>query len=207
MASAIMHIAVANQINKVIKMNNEILIGSIAPDISKLIKQPRRISHYHADNNEVPDLEKFLKTYDINSPYNLGYFIHLLTDKIWFEDFLPIHYEQNKVRLSNVKLVVMNETEKDKLIYEDYNSITNIIIEKYNLNLDFLNYIYNIDTDIKIASVKDIKILLNEVIRLTTNTKIKPLNIFKKEEIFDFIDKCVEEGLHAISKQKKQIRS
>ena len=36
MASTVIHMAVTNEINKILKRNNtEILIGSIAPDISK----------------------------------------------------------------------------------------------------------------------------------------------------------------------------
>ena len=38
MASSLIHMAIANEVNKSIKYdNNKLLIGSIAPDISKLI--------------------------------------------------------------------------------------------------------------------------------------------------------------------------
>ena len=65
MASAIIHICVANEINKYLKRNEkQILIGSIAPDISKQIGQTKTKSHFIDDHLiDIPNIEKYLKKY------------------------------------------------------------------------------------------------------------------------------------------------
>ena len=47
MASSVIHMTIASEINKVLKRdNNKILIGSIAPDISKLLGETKARSHF-----------------------------------------------------------------------------------------------------------------------------------------------------------------
>lgn len=92
MASSVIHMAIANEINKKIKRDNNVLvIGSIAPDISKQIGETKLNSHFlDSDDNDVPNIEKFLKKYrnKMTDDFVLGYFIHLYTDYLWFKYFL-----------------------------------------------------------------------------------------------------------------------
>ena len=96
MASVIIHMAVANEINKTLKRdNNKLLIGSIAPDISKHLGQSKLASHFlHDVNNDVPNINRFLNKYKnhLNDDFVLGYFIHLYTDYFWFKNFIPEIY-------------------------------------------------------------------------------------------------------------------
>ena len=81
MASAIIHISVANEINKKLKMNNDLLlIGSIAPDLAKLIGQTKDKGHFLFGDKGIPHMDKFLLKYCIDNPFNMGYYIHLYTD-------------------------------------------------------------------------------------------------------------------------------
>ena len=84
MASSVIHMAVATEINKVIKRNNDmLLIGSIAPDISKLIGEDKTRSHFLIQGSDcIPDLNKFLNKYNyfLNDDFILGYYVHLYTD-------------------------------------------------------------------------------------------------------------------------------
>ena len=90
MASAIIHISVANEINKKLKMNNDLLlIGSIAPDLAKLIGQTKDKGHFLFGDKGTPHMDKFLLKYRIDNPFNMGYYIHLYTDLYWFRDLLP----------------------------------------------------------------------------------------------------------------------
>ena len=63
MASAMIHIAVANEINKVLKMDQrKLLIGSIAPDMGKLIGRDKSITHFVDDDSpDIPNMDLFLK--------------------------------------------------------------------------------------------------------------------------------------------------
>ena len=69
MASSMIHLTIANELNK--KLNRDkskLLIGSIAPDLSKLVGDDKTRSHFLIDGTEdLPDLDKFLKKY--------GYFL------------------------------------------------------------------------------------------------------------------------------------
>ena len=55
------HICVAKEINKFLKKDDKkILIGSIAPDIAKQINQTKTKSHFLENNDDIPNIEKFL---------------------------------------------------------------------------------------------------------------------------------------------------
>ena len=61
MASSMIHMAVAKEINKKLKKDEKaLLIGTIAPDISKLIGDNKIKSHFLGnDGTNVPDLYNF----------------------------------------------------------------------------------------------------------------------------------------------------
>ena len=58
MASSVIHMVVANEINKVLKRDNNILlIGSIAPDLSKELGENKIRSHFlDDDNTNIPNI-------------------------------------------------------------------------------------------------------------------------------------------------------
>ena len=63
MASSVIHMAVASEINKTLKRNiDKLLVGSIAPDLSKHIGESKIKSHFldEQDNFEIPHIDKFL---------------------------------------------------------------------------------------------------------------------------------------------------
>ena len=105
MASSMIHIAVANEINKVLnKDRTKLLIGTIAPDISKLVGENKVGSHFLEDENtDIPILDKFLDKYkdNLNDDFVLGYYIHLYTDYLWFKYFLPEFYDKEKHWIKN----------------------------------------------------------------------------------------------------------
>lgn len=80
MASAVIHIAVASEINNVIKRDKyKLLIGSIAPDISKQIGETKIKSHFlDNENNDIPNIDKFLGKYKDN----IKSFINLSVDLV-----------------------------------------------------------------------------------------------------------------------------
>ena len=62
MASAVIHLVVANELNKKLNRDsNKLLIGSISPDISKLIGENKIKSHFISEaGSDIPDIGKFL---------------------------------------------------------------------------------------------------------------------------------------------------
>ena len=99
MASSMIHIAVIHELNKKLNMDSQkLLIGTIAPDISKLIGETKLRSHFlDNEDDNIPDLYRFLSIYknNLDDDFVLGYYIHLYIDYLWFKYFIPEIYDNN----------------------------------------------------------------------------------------------------------------
>lgn len=138
MASALIHMAVAKRINERIKYDEKILfLGVIAPDIGKDINIPRNVSHFTEGDNSVPDIEKFLEKYKdkLDRPYEMGYYIHLLTDVIWHGDFIKNYDEKSNFVLKDGQKVYITKDEFGKLIYNDYSNLNGRLLDYYDMDL------------------------------------------------------------------------
>lgn len=103
--------------------------GSIAPDFAR----PKEKSHYTIgipnDNlienakNKV-DLERYLKENKVETDYEKGIFLHLLTDKTFFMEFFDENY---------YKQMTYHDFTED--LYISYNEINPYLEEKYHLVL------------------------------------------------------------------------
>ena len=99
MASSVIHMCVAKKINEQLNMNkNMVLLGSIAPDISKHLGETKTRSHFLTDNKTV-DIDKFLNKYKckLSDPFMMGYFIHLYTDLLWDKYFVSEIIEKDSL--------------------------------------------------------------------------------------------------------------
>lgn len=111
MPGYVIHLA----IGKVYEQNNEIKDiesferGIIAPDLSK----DKRKSHYGPDSSN-PDLNRYLRERKITNEFDEGYFLHLITDYLFYNKFLKRWNER---------------------IYDDYDKLNDRIIKKYNIVL------------------------------------------------------------------------
>ena len=203
MASAIIHISVANEINKKLKMNNDLLlIGSIAPDLAKLIGQTKDKGHFLFGDKGTPHIDKFLLKYRIDNPFNMGYYIHLYTDLYWFRDLLPKHYKNKKLVFKNGEELDISFEKRLEAIYKDYTSLNNILIKKYNIDTSFLNKEYKIDTEISELDFTKLNLLTKETNRLINESVTYPLEIFDELEIIEFINSCVENILKEVENEQ-----
>ena len=122
MPSFTIHIAVANKYMSNFKndITNEeaFMKGIIAPDLF----EDRYESHYHNYGEICVSLKYLLENcnFDINSDYGKGYFLHVLTDYIFYNyDFKKEVYY---VRSHNLKT-----------FYHDYDCTNKFLIQKYNI--------------------------------------------------------------------------
>ena len=195
MASAVIHLCIANEVNKYLKWNNDlILLGSIAPDISKQIGQPKEISHFldHTNEDDIPNLERFLKKYrnDLNNPFTLGYFIHLLTDKYWFRDYIYKYIERYAQDNSKKDLTY---TGLRDIIYNDYTNINIKLIDEYELPLDlFYNEVPIPDTTITEIPIDKINIIVEKMGLIIAESKEEKTFIFDMDDINLFIKNTVK---------------
>lgn len=195
MASSIIHMAVAHKINEETKRDEKsILIGSIAPDISKQINESREKSHFIKYEKDIPELNDFLVRYksNLDDDFVLGYYIHLYTDYLWFKYFLPnfINEEENYIYdIETRKKIKVSKEEMLKIIYNDYTNINVDVIDNYNLDLsifyeqkpDFKNIIKEIPMD-------KLQIIIDKAGIIIENSKKKKPYIFDFDEINRFID-------------------
>lgn len=141
MASALIHLAVAKRVNEVLKIENEkhLLFGSIAPDIAKMVGSTRKKSHFilEDEGTDTPNIERFLGKYKkyLNEPYELGYFIHLVTDVLWFDEFLPNFVQDTYLINSWGEKIKFEEDELLEILYNDYTNLNKEVLSYYNLDL------------------------------------------------------------------------
>ena len=136
------HLAVAKKyLEKHNENKNEFILGTIAPDINlpdidKYIKgtSEDKKSHHFGNSIETNSLIEYMKNKvnfnlffsynDINTSFAKAYFLHLLCDYYFFGDYIK-----------DERLKVLSVQDAIKIGYNDYNLITPIIIEKYNLEV------------------------------------------------------------------------
>lgn len=111
MPGYVIHLAIAEKNINLSNIRNkeEFIKGVIAPDILKNIGID---SHY--GNSSNPNLKKFLEKHNLETDYNKGYFLHLVTDYLFYNKFLD--------RWSSE-------------IYDDYNTLNQILVKKYDIQI------------------------------------------------------------------------
>ena len=195
MASAIIHLCVAKEVNKYLKMDeNEILLGSIAPDIAKQIGQTKEISHFldHTNEDDIPNIDRFLAKYkdDLKSPFTVGYLIHLLTDKYWFRDYIYTYIE--RFTKSKTKKNITYTAIRD-VIYNDYTNLNIDLIDKYMLPLDiFYNEFKYPTTKITEIPLDKLPILIDKMGIIIEDSKSEKTFMFDTKDIEVFIENSVK---------------
>lgn len=205
MASTIMHIAVADKLYK--KINSKIninyydyILGSIAPDISKLIGEDKKNPHFMVCEDDIPDIKKFLDKYinDLDNSFTLGYFIHLYTDKLFYRDYLPLFVQDDFltsiVRYLDGNVVELSKEDRIRLFYNDYTNLNTLIIDEYELNLDlFYNEFIEPKTNITEIPIEKLELLIDNAGIIIENLSKEKNYVINISQVKSFIDDCVEE--------------
>ena len=177
MASALIHLAVAKNLLKDLKVENEkdYLLGSIAPDLAKQIGTSRIDSHFLIHTKEdVPNINMFINKYKNfkDNSFDLGYFIHLYTDKLWFIGFIDNFICNNSIKLLDGTIIETTKEEMQNMIYSDYTNMNIQIIEKYDLDLSLFYEEFQIpNTTLNEIPVNKLDILINKMGILIANSK------------------------------------
>lgn len=111
MPGYVIHLAVAKayEANNRIEDIEEFERGIIAPDMAS----DKAKSHYGLYSSQ-PDLNEYIRQHRKFDEYTEGYFIHLLTDHLFYNRFL---------------------TRWDSSIYDDYDRLNRVLIEKYGISI------------------------------------------------------------------------
>lgn len=193
MASSVIHICIANEINKELKRdNNKILIGAIAPDISKLLGESKFYSHFlDTPTNSIPNMNKFLDKYknNLNDDFVLGYYIHLYTDYLWFKYFIPNIFKDNYIKELDGTLIEYTIDTFKYYIYNDYTNMNIQLINKYNFPLKiFYEEIPSIPNIISEIPIDKLNLIVDKTGILIEESKKGKKYLFKIDDIITFIE-------------------
>lgn len=200
MASSLIHAVVCNELNKKLKRDtNKILIGTVAPDISKLIGETKKYTHFLGSDDEenIPDLDKFLSKYKNNfdDDFVLGYYIHLFTDYLWFKYFIPEIYDKDKRLITKLDGTEVECYGQMALIYiyNDYTNLNFTLTKEYNLDMSFLyEDIPRFDNIIKEAHMNKLDLVIDKFREIYDNAKVHKDMTFNMDNINSFIKLSIE---------------
>ena len=204
MASAVIHLAVAKELEKHLNIKNkkDYYLGSIAPDISKQINEPKEKSHFlYNTKTDIPNIELFTTKYQNikSNDFNLGYYIHLYTDKIWFDKFLEKLIYSNSIKLLDGTIIRTNEEEITKLIYKDYTNLNIKLIDEYTIDLSLFYEDFQIpETTLNEIPIDKLNILIDQMGIIIENSKQEKNYIFDIYLINEFISNCVNQILNEL---------
>ena len=193
MASSMIHIAVASEINKSLNRDSsKLLIGSIAPDLAKITGDNKERSHFIVRQyTNIPDMSLFLKKYKkhMDDDFVIGYHIHLYTDYLWFKYFIPEIYSYNIIKKLDGTTVRCTESQMQKYIYNDYTNLNIRLLDEYDLDLKiFYNDLPKFKDIIEEIRMDKLNLLIDKTSLIIENTKLRKEYVFDISNIKQFID-------------------
>lgn len=167
MASLMLHMVIGGKYCEINKVENqfEFISGSLAPDVLPDKDKSHYLSGYfpsayrEAIMNRV-NLFEFCKANRLDTDYNRGYFLHLLTDYVFYTQYLK--------NLDTYKNMMDIPDEEMKItMYLEFDRVAHYLVNKYAdyINLDMLH-------------------------PLVRRTDSNPMEIFSEEGLDKFINFC-----------------
>lgn len=219
-----MHMAIANEVNKTLKLDDDmIMIGSVLPDLT--IDKRHRASHFKNGEEGIEGTAnpyKFLIKYkkNLDNPVMVGYLIHLLTDRYFnsyvFQNYyiydenthlIGIKFHDEKALMPIEK--IRYEKHRDFFVYDKY-LIENDRVLAFK-DFSCLNNVTDIedalfDKDLikkymEIANLDVTKAKNGEYYKHLTN-EYKVMNL---EELNKQFDLCVKQILKFFTGLKKEV--
>lgn len=206
MASGLIHMCVAKELNKYLRRNEEeILLGSIAPDLAKLVDIPKKTTHFAETDENIPNMDIFLNQYKkyLKNDFVMGYYIHLYTDYIWFNLFIPSLFKDGKILKLNNRTINYNEDKLYEYIYDDYSSINKELLKQYDIKMNILKENSSIKNIIKELPIDKLGILIKKQKQIIKESEKKESILFDTELINNFIEFSVNDILSNIDNLNK----
>lgn len=149
----------------------------------------------------MPNIKMFTNKYPnfYKNDFDLGYYIHLFTDKLWFDKFLNTLVQSNSIRLIDGTIVNVPPEELPQLIYSDYTNLNVKVIEEYNMDLSlFYEEFEKPETTINEVPIEELNILIDKMGVIIENSTNEKNYIFDIYLIKEFIETTKERILKEI---------
>ena len=158
-------------------------------------------SHFLKGDSEdsEPDIKQFLDLYksELDKPFEMGYFIHLLTDKYWFRDYVYDFIDNYAEKEIGHKV---SYTELKDIIYNDYTNINVELIDHYNLSLElFYDGLGYPTSKIKEIPMNHIDLIVEKMGIIISSSQGDKTVIFDINKIIKFIEEVSQKILDIIS--------
>lgn len=212
-----MHIAIANRVNKILNLDDELfIIGNVMPDAEGyVIKDPSvkvayAVSHYAEHNIEgvkevLPKYQRFIQKYNnkMNNPIVMGYFVHILTDFYWNRMTFKNYYIRNNegetigIKLNNGKELFCSKDERRILKQTDFSNFSSYLVNNGRLYIPNLRKNKIID-NIKIIeeiplTEKDVEKTIDYLENINKKRKnIEEYKVFTKEKFQEEFENCIQ---------------
>ena len=205
------HIAIANKLNKKLKLGNDFIIGNVLPDatngvivsgISNVIKHS--VTHYNFEGENKPpknDVNKFMEVYKdkLNNPLILGYLVHIMTDNYFNKYTRENHVDAidgENVAILNDGSILKGVTpwklkQKDFYKFADYLIYNEKLGKSITLTKDTLNLIEELNYELSLYDVLLIIEKINSIINKRVD-KIDKCRMFTLEELMSVFDNCYD---------------
>jgi len=201
-----MHIYISQKVQKELNLSNKFLAGAILPDMIKIMTKSKDITHYIKEYErgdkiiKLPDLENFLQDNKekLNDEVTLGYYAHLIEDKIWFDEYIGSFAKcidkENILYISDNTVHSYQEFKKD--IYSDYKNVDSYIIEKGNLDIN----------KIRLAIKDDLRGY--NVDKIIDENVVFPIKSIDEKNNFisiEFLNKYIDESIKKVKEEINRI--
>lgn len=194
MPSIIIHMAVAKKVAKSLDFDSkDFTIGSIAPDMSKIIGNERSYSHFCDEKYSPPNIDAFLYKYKdyLYKPFVLGYFVHLYTDYL-FETYFQQKFlssDRNLITKIDGSIFKCNDSIFKQYLYNDYTDLNKKIINKYKIDCSVFDETYDSnDATIEEISIDKVDLLLKTSKEIIDKSNEKKNFLIDIKDISSFID-------------------
>ena len=151
--------------------------------------------YYALHDKDIPNLDIYTTKYKKfkKNDFELGYFIHLYTDKLWYEKFMPKIAEGTSIKLLDGTIINAKEEQITNMIYSDYTNINIQIIENHNMDLSlFYEEFQKPKTIIDEIPIDKLDILINKMGIIIENSKQEQTYSFDTYLVEDFIKDTVK---------------
>ena len=182
-------------------------LGTIAPDISKQIGESKNKSHFLKDE-DIPDVNMFYNKYKdyLNNPFEMGYYIHLLTDYYWFKEFIPKRIKNIKLKMNNLELK-LKPGDIGKIIYSDYTNLNINLIDHYDLTLKlFYEELEYPRTRINEIPINKLKVIVDQMGLIVKNSTGNKTIMMEPDDIYAFLDETSEIIIETIKEERSVIK-
>lgn len=228
MAGYLIHLAVAAQAAKQLYPHdstafNAFCCGALYPDAFS--DEQKDKSHYRPSPDRsqlfsLPDLEEFENKYPDfwENPFLYGYYVHLVTDKLFFKEFIQPHItvddslgDRRIVSKNSSKLGKMKATDARTKLKDDYDRVNAQIVKRYGLEMPDAATVVIPDcfpgahaSDERQSKLKELIHKIDAYMETMEQDQGDP-QFFRLDDLKQWIDKTAQQCYHLCIRKDKRV--